>query len=135
MKELSWFERFYTAFFYRDLCYIFSGGLLFSVMKYLIWNELTLPQGLSLEVVGFLLISYYLGIAIGSLNDLLKLSPSKALLPKGYMSRLVLKQDIIEKYDVHVVNEYLRLMDQQLIGRTVGTSSLLSAVLLIINAL
>lgn len=134
MKELSWFERFYTYFIYRDLSYIFSGGLFICVIEYILWNEIILPKGISLEVIGFLLISYYLGLAIGNLNNTIRLFPSEAFLPEGYSSRLVLKQDIIDNFDHQIVSEYLRTMDQQLIGPTIGTSSFLGGLLMIFVA-
>ena len=130
----SWVERFYTHFLYRDLCYLSAGGLLIGVVEYTLWGDVYLPNGLSLELISFVLISYFLGLAILSLNDLIGISPSGNVVPEGYSSRLILLQDIIENFDERTLNEYDRVLFNILVGRTVGASSILGAILMIASA-
>lgn len=63
--EASWSERFYTTLIYRDICHLFSGGLFISTIIYALYGQILFPKGFNLESLGFLMTSYFLGIAFG----------------------------------------------------------------------
>lgn len=133
--SFSWVEGFYTHFLYRDFCYLSAGGLFIGVVEYTLWGDIYLPKGLSLELISFLLISYFLGLAIVSVNDLIGISPCENVVPRGYSSRLILLQDIIENFGERTLNEYDRVIFNILVGRTLGASSILGAILMIASAI
>ena len=136
MVELSWIERAYTNFVYRDLCHIFSGGLFICIFEYTLWDEIFLPEGFSLEVIGFLLVSYFLGIGIFSrinanMTYALRKIFKKSEIRKKYLNRLLLKQEIIDSFDKRIIDELERMNFFTLIGRTVGYSSFTSGIFMI----
>ena len=135
MAEISWIERAYTNFIYRDLCHVFSGGLIICVFEYILWGEIFLPEVFSLEAIGFLLFSFFIGLGIMGRNrfimpiirSLLKSSP----IQMNFSNRLLLQQEIIDKYDVRIIDELERMNFLTLIGRSVGISSLISGIFMI----
>ena len=126
MAEISWIESAYTKFLYRDLCYIFSGGLYICVFEYILWGEIFLPVGFSLEVIGFLLLSFFLGLGFVGMNTAIISYIEKIFkiyqIEEKYSNILFLDQEIIDKYDTKIINELERMSFLTLIGRTVGIS-------------
>ena len=129
--ETSWVERFYTHFLGRDLLYIFSGGLFICAAEYAFWGKIFLPQGLSLEVIGFIMVSYFIGRAIYRLDFLLKITGNIPP-PTDYSDSLFFIQDLIKNYDERLINQLERYIFFMNIGKTVGMSSLLGGILMII---
>ena len=105
--ETSWVERFYTHFLGRDLLYIFSGGLFICAAEYAFWGKIFLPQGLSLEVIGFIMVSYFIGRAIYRLESRLKIT-GEIPPPTGYSDSLFFIQDLIKNYDERLINQLER---------------------------
>jgi hypothetical protein len=129
MSESTWLERFYTHFLGRDLTYAFAGGLFICVVEYAFYSKVFIPQGISLELIGFILSSYILGSVIRDVGT--KIFPS--LIKKThfrYPSHLLFHQDLIKNYDADVLNRYERLMFRLAINTSVGTSSLLSGIII-----
>ena len=138
--ESSWFERFYSHFIYRDFCYLFAGGLFICTIIYALKGEIFppnefLPRELSIELIGFLIGSYFLGLAIQSLGIRFKIFPKTYYSPTPYSDSLIFFQDIITFYHPKVINEHERTFFMALIGRTVGFSSFFGAILMIAFAL
>jgi len=135
VAEISWIERAYTNFIYRDLCHVFSGGLIICVFEYILWGEIFLPEVFSLEAIGFLLFSFFIGLGIVGRSPfimsiivrLFGLSLSQI----NFSSELLLKQEIIDKYDARIIDELERMSFLTLIGRTIGISSLISGIFMI----
>ena len=124
-----WIERFYTHFLGRDICYLFSGGLFICIAEYALWGEIILPTGFSLEVIGFLMVSYFLGISISYIKIL---GTDGLTLPKGYSHYLIFNQDLVKYYDEYVLNLYERLIFWRSIAKNVGLSSFFGGVLMIL---
>ncbi|MGH7800259.1 MAG: hypothetical protein ACREOW_06455 [Thermodesulfobacteriota bacterium] len=134
-NESSWVERFYTHFLGRDLAYLFAGGLFICVVEYALWAKLCLPQRLSLELFGFLLGSYFLGLALSEFSDLVGLVQKQPKTPEGYSNSLVLHQALVKKYDERVLNRHERTVFLMHVGASVGVSSFWGAVFMFILAL
>lgn len=132
--EISWVERFYTHFIGRDFCYLFGGGLFICVVEYTYWGKIFLPNGFSLELIGFLMLSYFVGVAISHTGTNLNF-PGKMKTPAGYSSSLLFLQDLIENYDERVLNQHERYVFFMNVGKSFGLSSLLGGILMIIFAL
>ena len=139
MADISWIERAYSNFVYRDLCHVFSGGLLICVFEYILWGEIFLPKGFSSETIGLLLFSFFLGLGIVGRNSfIISFIGYVFKLPreeKNYLNELLLLQKIMEKCDARTVNELDRLSFLTLIGRTVGISSLISGIFMAVIGL
>lgn len=135
--ESSWLEGFYSHYLSRDFTYLIAGGLFVCVSEYALWGKIILPQQLSLELIGFLIIFYIVGVAIYEIGStkiisFKKLSPP---LPVNYSCRLVLLQDLIENYDKRVLNQYERFVYLSIFGTSVGSSSIGGGVLMVGSAL
>jgi hypothetical protein len=127
MSESNWLERFYTHFLGRDLAYTFAGGLFICVVEYALYYKVFMPQELSLELIGFVLSSYFLGSAIRDFGC--RIFPSLIRKPHSrYPSHLIFYQDLIKNYDSKILNGYERLLYYLAISSSVGTSSLLSGI-------
>ena len=139
MADISWIERAYINFIYRDICHVFSGGLLICVFEYILWGEIFLPKGFSFETIGFILFSYFLGLGIVSRNgfiiSFIEHVFNLCYATKKYSTEFLLLQEIMEKYDTRIVNELERLSFLTLIGRTVGISSLISGIFMTVIGL
>lgn len=127
--ESSWVEHFYTHFLGRDISYLFSGGLFICIAEYALWGEIVLPTGLSLEVIGFLMVSYFLGISSSNLDIL---GTGKLILPPEYSHYLIFNQDLMKYYDESVLNLYERLNFMMMVGKNVGFSSFFGGILMLI---
>ena len=67
-RNLLWIDRLYTHFIGEDLAFLLSGGLFtYFAVKYVI-SGFTLPQQLSLQLIGFIGLSYMLGILFSSMG-------------------------------------------------------------------
>ncbi len=131
-SNISWVEHFYSHFLLRDVCYIFEGGLFISIVKYAYLGEINLPPGISLEVVGFLMISYFVGLSITSIATKIKIEP-KHVIPTGYSS-FSFDQAVIKYYNERVLNQFERMVFMSNVGVYVGFSSLLGAAFMILLA-
>lgn len=131
--QSSWAERFYTHFIYRDFCYLFAGGLFISIVEYVLLGDIFLPNKLSLELLGFLIGSYLIGLAIESLSGQIGLTYNGYLNPPQYSSYLLFMQDTIMNFDEKVLNEHERTFFMGLIGKTVGASSFFGALLMFVS--
>lgn len=125
MDESTWLERFYTHFLGRDLAYTYAGGLFICVVEYALYYKVFMPQELSLELIGFVLSSYFLGTIIREIGVTV-FSRLIAENPIQYKSPLIFNQFLIKNYDVRILNRYERLINNLAICTSVGTSSLLS---------
>ena len=126
--ESTWVERFYTHFLGRDLAYLFAGGLFVCVVMYALWAKIVLPQKLSLELAGFLLASYFIGMALSEFSDFIGIVSKKPALPIGYSNDLLLYQDLVKHYDPSVLNRLERTVYLMTVGASVGVSSLWGAI-------
>lgn len=133
-SNISWVERFYTHFLGRDLCHLFGGGLFICVVEYAYLGKIFLPKGFSLEVIGFLMLSYFVGVAINNTSHNLKFSASIKT-PTHYSNSLFFLQDLIENYDERIINQLERYIYFYNVGNSFGFSSLLGGILMIIFAL
>lgn len=136
--ELSGIEYFYSHFLGRDICYLFSGGLFISVVEYGYWGEFHLPKGLSLEVVGFLMLSYFVGLSISAIETIIEKSDKimvKSVEPTGYPNLLSFNQALIKNYDEKILNNLERMIFMMTADQNVGLSSILGGSLMIILAL
>ena len=129
-NESLWLERLYTHFIGRDICYLFSGGLLISVAGYAYWGKIFLPEGLSIEVIGFLMVSYFVGVAIYALGYNIKISGETSV-PDGYLNDLTFEQALINNYDEKVLNHLERYVFIRNAEICAGLSSLLGGVLMV----
>ncbi|NJD54474.1 MAG: hypothetical protein FIB07_16635 [Candidatus Methanoperedens sp.] len=127
---VSWAEHFYSYFLGRDICYIFVGGLLISIVEYAYFGKIYFPEGLSLEVGGFLMISYLVGLSIVAIANIIHISP-KTEIPDGY-SFFSFDHTILNTYNQRVLNIIERMTFMSNIGAYVGLSSLLGAAFMII---
>lgn len=133
MKDnFSMLERFYTHFIGRDLSLLFSGGLLLSIVEYTFFDEIFISKGLSLEVIGFLVLSYFIGYTFHFVDRKIKIS-GKLTNPIGYSHDLLFIQDFLENYNEHVFNRYERYIFMLNCTRYVGISSLLGGVIMILS--
>ena len=132
-SDISWTERFYTHFLGRDLCHIFGGGLFICIVEYAYFGEIFLPNGFTLEVIGFLMFSYFIGIVINNVS-FLKFT-SNIGIPANYSHSLLFLQDLIENYDVRVLNQYERYIYFYNVGKSFGMSSFLGGIVMTIIAL
>jgi hypothetical protein len=127
--ESIWIERFYTHFLGRDFTYLFAGGLFICIVQYVWYNDIFLPQHLSIELFGFLLASYFLGIVIRDFG--VKIFPSLIdHIPTNYESPLIFFQDLVKKYDSRVINLYERDSNMLVITISIGSSSFFGGVLM-----
>lgn len=138
--EISWIERFYSHFLGRDICYLFSGGLFITVVEYAYWGKIRIPEGLSLEVLGYLMLSYFVGISISAIETIIaalcKFYISGDLtVPEGYTNLLSFNQALLNKYDEKILNALERFIFLKNASQNVGLSSFLAGVLMIILAL
>lgn len=133
-SEVSWIERFYTHFLARDICYLFSGGLFICVIEYTLWGNIFLPKESSLEVLGFLMVSYFIGLTISGINLHINISGNIPQ-PVGYSDSIFFTRDFIKNYDERIINLFERYIFFMTVGKSVGLSSLFGAVLMIINYL
>lgn len=135
-SESSWIDRFYSHFIGRDLAQLFAGGLFICVGQYALLNNISFfPQQLSLELLGFLAASYFTGLLLNGI--IIRLCPSLDHLKihNGYSSSLVLFQDLIDNYDSRVINQYERGIFIMVTGSSIGFSSLLGGIVMIIAAI
>ncbi|VVB91431.1 Uncharacterised protein [uncultured archaeon] len=132
--DFSWVEHFYSLFLSRDICILFGGGLLICAVEFAMWEKIFLPKELSLELIGFLLVSYFLGLAISELGDWFNIL-GEMKLPEGYQSFFLFIQDMTENYNDNVLNRYERYIFVMNAGKIVGLSSLFGAVVIIMFAL
>lgn len=131
-SEPSWAERFYTHFISRDFTQLFSGGLLICMVEYALYDKVFLPQQISLELFGFLSASYFLGVVITNFAVLIRPSLNSNL-PEGYKSLFILHQKLIDKkFDSSVLNGLERLNFLRLIGVSIGSSSFLGGILILL---
>ncbi len=127
MSESTWLERFYTHFLGRDLAYTFAGGLFIGVVQYALFHTIFMPRDLSLELIGFILSSYFLGSVIRDIGVtvfphlIYKDSPD-------YTDSLIFYQDLITNYDSRILDKYERIVYYLAICSSVGTSSLLGGI-------
>jgi len=129
--ETSWVERFYTHFLGRDLLYIFSGGLFICTAEYAVLGKIFLPQGLSLEVIGFIMISYFIGQVIYRLDFYFDIT-SHLPMTLGYPNLMSFEQALIKNYDERILNQLERYIFFMNIGKSVGVTSLFGGILMII---
>ena len=134
MTSESWPEWFYSHFIGRDLAYLFSGGLFICITEYSLWDEIFLPQQFSLELFGFLLISYFLGLLLYDMQCRVFPSLNLSSIP-NYPSGFLLLQDLLENYDIKVINLRERTIYLRVVGISVGSSVLWGGVLMIIVAI
>lgn len=135
-SESSWIDRFYSHFIGRDLAQLFAGGLFICVGQYALLNNISFfPQQLSLELLGFLAASYFTGLLLNGI--VIRLCPSLDHLKihNDYSSSLVLFQDLIKNYDSRVINQYERGIFIMVTGSSIGFSSLLGGIVMIIAAI
>ena len=81
----SWIERVYTHFLGRDVCYVFSGGLL----VYLFGEAFPpvhsiIPEEFDFEVLVFLVLSYFLGLVLNEILTKLLVGERCRLFSLGY---------------------------------------------------
>lgn len=131
--ESTWIERFYSHFLGRDLSYTFAGGLFICIVEYVLYATVFLPQKLSLELIGFLLASYFLGSVFDDLA--LEIFPCLTVKKADGYSELNFYQDFIKNYDNIIHDRYERYVCRLKIHTSVGTSSLLSGGLMLIAAI
>jgi len=132
--SLSWAERFYTHFVGRDLTYLFAGGLFIWVTQYA-WfgntEEIYLPGGHVVDLLGFLLGSYFLGLALSETQI-----KRKRIVPTEGKNHLLLYQEIIgKKYDASVLNRHERTVYFMHVGVSLGISCLAGAFVMLVAAL
>lgn len=127
-------ERFYSHFFCRDLTYIFAGGLFISILEFVVFKNIYLPQQISLELIGFLMASYFLGSILRDIASYVW-QFKDIQLPENYQSELVLYQDLIKNYDSNILTKYERFVFNLAIAASVGSSSFFGGVLMIIVAI
>lgn len=133
--DFSWVERFYSHFLGRDIGYLFAGGLFVCVVEYALWGEIFLPQGISLELIGFLIGSYSIGFVLSELSTEIGHPLKNLKLPSDYQALLPLHQDLLETYDDKVLNRYERMIFLMTAGAAIGTSSLLGVAFMILLVL
>lgn len=133
MTSESWPEWFYSHVIGRDLAYSFSGGLFICIVQYTLWGNIFIPNQLSLELLGFVLISYFIGLLL--LDFQTKIFPSLHVLATvNNESELLFLQSLIENYDTRIINLRERAIYQRVIGISVGSSVLWGGVIMIIVA-
>ncbi len=131
----SWVERFYTHFLGRDLTYLFAGGLFIRVVKYALWAKSDLPQKLDLELVGFLFLSYFIGLTLSEFGGIIGIVKKRFDPPNPYKHTLLFKQDVVEHYNVFILNQLERTIFLMHVGASVGVSSLFGGVFMGILAI
>lgn len=135
-SESSWIDRFYSHFIGRDLAQLFAGGLFICVCQYAFLNKISFfPQQLSLELLGFLAASYFIGILLYGIITWRFPSLDHLKIHKGYSSSSVLFQDLIENYDSRIINQYERGKFIMVTGSSIGSSSLFGGIVMIIAAI
>lgn len=128
--DSSWVERFYTHFLGRDFTYLFSGALFICVVEYALYVDIFLPQ-LSLELIGFLAASYFLGSVLRDIADEI-FSIGDPSLPDNYKSGLVFYQALINKYDNRILDRYERYYNQLATEVSIGGSSFFGGIFMLI---
>lgn len=131
--ESSWIDRFYSHFIGRDFAYLSAGGLFISAVEYALWNKILLPQQLSLELIGFLSISYFIGIVINDFGRVIRLysEPIPADSSDYYTESLIFEQQLLDNYNNNIINHYERLVFQRVIGTSIGSSSVFGGIFMI----
>lgn len=130
----TWVEQFCTHFTGRDLAYIFAGGIFICVVEYAWYNKIFFPQQLSLELIGFLSVSYVLGLVFRDLVSIIWPCLNYDT-PTNYPSEIVLFQVLIENYNINVFDRYERNVYFQTANKSIGASSLFGGVLMVLLAL
>ncbi len=139
--ESSWMEGFYSHLFSRDLVFFFAGGLFISIFEYALWGKIDFPQQISLELIGFLAISYVVGLALNNIAQTKIYSVEKYFIdtlykpPYDYKSYLVILQDLVEFYDKRVLNQLERSNYHMVLGYAVGAASLFGGAVMLIVAI
>lgn len=132
-SDSSWPEWFYTHFIGRDFVYLFSGGSLICIVKYALFDEIILPNQISLELFGFLSASYFLGLILMfffTTGDNLKPDVDK------YQSEILFYRILREKnFDDRDLNRLERMNYHSLIGLSLGYSSVLGGIFMLIITL
>lgn len=129
--ESSWADRFYSHFLARDFVYIFAGGFLVCIVESALFDEFFLPKQFSLELLGFLSISYFIGFVIYNFGNLV-FPFLKVPIPEIYKSYLVFYQDLVKNYDIKVLNNLERIYYKRSIGMTVGSASFFGGIFMAI---
>ncbi len=99
------------------------------------WGEIFLPQGISLELIGFLIGSYFLGLTLSEVSSEFGHPLKNVELPHDYQALLPLYQYIFENYDDRVLNQYERMNFMMAAGAAIGTSSLLGVAFMVLLVL
>lgn len=129
----SMVERFYTHFLCRDLIYIFSGGQFIITLELALFNKIYLPKEISLELISFLLTSYFLGSVLRDIaGDVFGLKDPRT--PEPYKSILVFHHNLTQNYDINVLNRYERMVFNLGIAASIGSSSFFGGLLMFIAA-
>ncbi|CAG0951463.1 hypothetical protein METP3_00236 [Methanosarcinales archaeon] len=130
-NDSSWAERFYTHFLGRDLSYLFAGGLFITIVQYALHRSIYLPRGMSLELLGYLLGSYFLGLAISEFSVEIQLVQKKSSIPNQYSEKLLFYQDFMTKFKPNVVNRYERTIYLMHVGSSVGVAALYGSIFML----
>ncbi|VVB84913.1 Uncharacterised protein [uncultured archaeon] len=121
--ESSWVERFYTHFLGRDFAYLFAGGLFICIMEYTFYSKVSFLErfsSISLELFGFLLASYFLGIMLrGYATTIFRSLNYK---PRDYPGELILKQILLKDIDMPVINQRERFFYILTVYISIGAS-------------
>lgn len=136
MASDSWFENFYTYFLARDIAYTFSGGLFIIILEYSLKGEIFfIPHELSLEMLGFLFISYILGMGLFFLTySIPKFKIYKPLkqCPEPYSNIHVFNQDLLKYYNIRIINLKERDEYKKVLGISTGSTLFFGGLLIIL---
>lgn len=135
-NESSWVEQIYTHFLSRDFAYLFAGGLFICIFEYALWTEIVwLPQQLSLELFGFLSVSYFLGLLLHFIGDKIGLYLKIYTPHHDFAGSLTFDQKLIENYDSKILAHFERAFFQYIAGNSIGFSSILGGIFMVLLAL
>lgn len=130
-QEVSWVDRVYTYFVGRDLAYLFAGALLLGIADYAVFDGAHLPREFSAPLIGFLLLSYFVGFSVSEASAMVGLTPKSNSEMKGeYEDPLVAWGELEKKCSAGVLNRHERTVLHMHIGASLGPCSLLAGLVM-----
>ena len=132
-NESSWVERFYSHFLGRDVSYLFAGGLFICVVQYALNNQLNLPDKISLELFGFIVGSYFLGLALSEASwkplGIVDKDPYPIL--KDSKDAILLYEKLVKNCHPYTINRLERTNFFMHVGASVGVAAYFGAIFML----
>lgn len=145
-KESSLIAGFYSGFLGRDVIYILSGFLFILFLYYAQLVNTKIPQELSIKLIGFLIISYIIGIILNDIGHKKILSLEHVDLKKhiedficlselNYKCAFIIQQDLLDNYDKKITGIFERLEFNLILGSSFAATFLFGGIIIMVTTI